>query len=44
MRRWGLVSDGPEVEREAKVFEDLPGSAEPGTTLGEVVVERTGRG
>jgi hypothetical protein len=36
------VSDSPEVEREAKGFEDLPGSAEPGTTLGEVVVKMDG--
>ena len=38
----GLVSVSPEIEREARVFEDLPGSAKPGTTLGEVVVEEDG--
>ncbi len=37
-----LVSGSPEVEREAKVFKDLPSSAKPGTTLGEVVVEMGG--
>ena len=36
------MSGSPEVEREAKVFEDLPGSAKLGTTLGEVVVEMDG--
>ena len=38
----GLVDGSPEVEREAKIFEDLPGSAKQGTTLGEVVVEVDG--
>jgi serine-type D-Ala-D-Ala carboxypeptidase (penicillin-binding protein 5/6) len=39
----GLVDGSPEVERETKIFEDLPGSAEPGTTLGEVVVKVDGK-
>jgi hypothetical protein len=38
----GLMSSSPEVEREAKVIVDLPSSAKPGTTLGEVVVEMGG--
>jgi D-alanyl-D-alanine carboxypeptidase (penicillin-binding protein 5/6) len=33
----GLVDGDSDVEREARVFEDLPGSAEPGAKLGEVV-------
>jgi hypothetical protein len=31
----GLVDGDPEVGREVRVFEDLPGSAYPDTTLGE---------
>jgi D-alanyl-D-alanine carboxypeptidase (penicillin-binding protein 5/6) len=38
----GLVDGSPEVERETKVFEELPSSAKRGTTLGEVVVKVDG--
>jgi D-alanyl-D-alanine carboxypeptidase (penicillin-binding protein 5/6) len=38
----GLVDGSPEVEREARVFEELPASARPGTPLGEIVVEVDG--
>ena len=38
----GLVDESPEVVREARVFEELPGSAKRGATLGEVVVEVDG--
>jgi D-alanyl-D-alanine carboxypeptidase (penicillin-binding protein 5/6) len=38
----GLVDGSSEVEREARVFEDLPGSAEPGAKLGEIVVRVDG--
>jgi D-alanyl-D-alanine carboxypeptidase len=38
----GLVGKDPEVRRETRVFEDLPGSAKKGTTLGEVLVEVDG--
>jgi serine-type D-Ala-D-Ala carboxypeptidase (penicillin-binding protein 5/6) len=31
----GLVDGDPEARREVRVFEDLPGSAKPDTTLGE---------
>ena len=40
----GLIDKSPEVQRETKVFEELPGSAKRGTTLGEVVVRWTGSG
>jgi D-alanyl-D-alanine carboxypeptidase (penicillin-binding protein 5/6) len=38
----GLVDGGSDVEREVRVLEDLPGSARPGTELGEVVVRVDG--
>jgi serine-type D-Ala-D-Ala carboxypeptidase (penicillin-binding protein 5/6) len=38
----GLVDKSPEVQRETRVFEELPGSAKRGTTLGEVVVKVDG--
>ncbi|MCA1687230.1 MAG: D-alanyl-D-alanine carboxypeptidase [Actinobacteria bacterium] len=38
----GLVDGNPDVGREVKVLEDLPGSARPGTKLGEVVVRVDG--
>ena len=38
----GLVDGNARVEREARVFEDLPASARAGTKLGEVVVEVDG--
>jgi len=38
-----LVDGDPEVGREVRVFEDLPGSAKRGTTLGEVVVSVDGK-
>jgi D-alanyl-D-alanine carboxypeptidase len=38
----GLVDADPRVEREARVFEDLPASAKPGTKLGEIVVKVDG--
>jgi D-alanyl-D-alanine carboxypeptidase (penicillin-binding protein 5/6) len=38
----GLVDGSAEVEREAEVMKDLPGSARPGTRLGEVVVKVDG--
>jgi D-alanyl-D-alanine carboxypeptidase (penicillin-binding protein 5/6) len=38
----GLIDKSPEVQRETKVFEELPGSAKRGTTLGEVVVRVDG--
>ncbi len=38
----GLVDGSSEVEREARVFEDLPAAAAPGTKLGEVVVRVDG--
>ena len=38
----GLVSGDPRVERETRIFEELPASARPGTPLGEVVVEVDG--
>jgi serine-type D-Ala-D-Ala carboxypeptidase (penicillin-binding protein 5/6) len=38
----GLVDGSSDVEREARVLEDLPGSARPGTKLGEVVVRVDG--
>ncbi len=38
----GLVDGSSEVEREAEVMKDLPGSARPGTRIGEVVVEVDG--
>jgi serine-type D-Ala-D-Ala carboxypeptidase (penicillin-binding protein 5/6) len=38
----GLVDGSSEVEREAEVMKDLPGSARPGTRLGEVVVKVDG--
>ncbi len=38
----GLVDGDSGVEREARVFEDLPGSAAPGATLGEIVVRVDG--
>jgi serine-type D-Ala-D-Ala carboxypeptidase (penicillin-binding protein 5/6) len=38
----GLVDGGSDVEREVRVLEDLPGSARPGTTLGEIVVRVDG--
>jgi serine-type D-Ala-D-Ala carboxypeptidase (penicillin-binding protein 5/6) len=36
------LTRAPEVQRETKVFEELPGSAKRGTTLGEVVVRVDG--
>jgi D-alanyl-D-alanine carboxypeptidase (penicillin-binding protein 5/6) len=39
----GLVDSNSGVEREARVLEDLPGSARPGTKLGEVVVRVDGQ-
>jgi D-alanyl-D-alanine carboxypeptidase (penicillin-binding protein 5/6) len=38
----GLLDGNSRVEREVRVFEDLPASAEPGTKLGEVVVRVDG--
>jgi hypothetical protein len=38
----GLVDQSSDVERGARVSEDLPGSARPGTKLGEIVVKWTG--
>ena len=38
----GLIDKSPEVQRETKVFEELPESAKRGTTLGEVVVRVDG--
>jgi D-alanyl-D-alanine carboxypeptidase len=38
----GLVSGEPRVQRETRVFEELPTSARPGTPLGEIVVEVDG--
>jgi serine-type D-Ala-D-Ala carboxypeptidase (penicillin-binding protein 5/6) len=38
----GLVDGSSDVERETRVMEDLPGSARPGTKLGEVVVRVDG--
>jgi D-alanyl-D-alanine carboxypeptidase (penicillin-binding protein 5/6) len=38
----GLVDGDPEIRRETRVFEELPASAKPGTSLGEVVVEVDG--
>jgi serine-type D-Ala-D-Ala carboxypeptidase (penicillin-binding protein 5/6) len=38
----GLVDGNSRVEREVRVFEDLPASAKPGTKLGEVVVRVDG--
>jgi D-alanyl-D-alanine carboxypeptidase (penicillin-binding protein 5/6) len=38
----GLVGGDPEIRRETRVFEELPASAKPGTSLGEVVVEVDG--
>ena len=38
----GLVDGTPDVEREVRVLEDLPGSARPGTKLGAVVVRVDG--
>jgi D-alanyl-D-alanine carboxypeptidase (penicillin-binding protein 5/6) len=38
----GLVDGTSDVEREARVLEDLPGSAAPGTKLGEIVVKVDG--
>jgi hypothetical protein len=38
----GLVDGDPEVGREVRVLEDLPDSAKPGTTLGEIVVSVDG--
>jgi D-alanyl-D-alanine carboxypeptidase (penicillin-binding protein 5/6) len=38
----GLVDSSSDVERETRVMEDLPGSARPGTKLGEVVVRVDG--
>lgn len=39
----GLVDGSSRVERRVRVMEDLPASAEPGTRLGEVVVEVDGK-
>jgi serine-type D-Ala-D-Ala carboxypeptidase (penicillin-binding protein 5/6) len=39
----GLVDGDSEVERETRLFEDLPASARPGTKLGENVVEVDGK-
>jgi serine-type D-Ala-D-Ala carboxypeptidase (penicillin-binding protein 5/6) len=38
----GLIDKSPEVQRETKVFEELPESAKHGTTLGEIVVKVDG--
>jgi serine-type D-Ala-D-Ala carboxypeptidase (penicillin-binding protein 5/6) len=38
----GLVDGSSDVERETTVIKDLPGSARPGTKLGEVVVKVDG--
>ena len=38
----GLVDGSPDVERDVSVLEDLPGSARPGTKLGEVEVRVDG--
>jgi D-alanyl-D-alanine carboxypeptidase (penicillin-binding protein 5/6) len=38
----GLVDGSPDVEREVRVMEDLPGAAAPGTRLGEVVARVDG--
>ena len=38
----GLVDGGSDVEREVRALEDLPGSARPGTELGEIVVRVDG--
>ncbi len=38
----GLVDESSDVQREARVMKDLPGSARPGTKLGEVVVKVDG--
>ena len=38
----GLVDGDSDVAREARVFEDLPGSAAPGAKLGEIVVRVDG--
>ena len=38
----GLVDGNSDVGREVKILEDLPGSARPGTKLGEVVVRVDG--
>jgi D-alanyl-D-alanine carboxypeptidase (penicillin-binding protein 5/6) len=38
----GLVAGNPDVGREVKILEDLPGSARPGTKLGEIVVRVEG--
>ena len=37
-----FVDGDSDVERETRVMEDLPGSARPGTKLGEVVVRVDG--
>jgi D-alanyl-D-alanine carboxypeptidase (penicillin-binding protein 5/6) len=37
-----LVDGNSDVERESRVMEELPGSARPGTKLGEVVVRVDG--
>lgn len=39
----GLVDGDPRVERQVRVMEELPASAEPGTRLGEIVVEVDGK-
>ncbi len=39
---YGLVDGNSDVGREVKILEDLPGSARPGTKLGEVVVRVDG--
>ena len=39
----GLVDGNSDVGREVKILEDLPGSARPGTKLGEVVVRVDGK-
>ena len=38
----GLVDGSSDVELETTVIKDLPGSARPGTKLGEVVVKVDG--
>jgi serine-type D-Ala-D-Ala carboxypeptidase (penicillin-binding protein 5/6) len=38
----GLVDGDPKVEREARVFEDVPAPAKPDTKLGEIVVKLDG--
>jgi serine-type D-Ala-D-Ala carboxypeptidase (penicillin-binding protein 5/6) len=38
----GLVDGTSDIEREVRVLEDLPGSARPGTRLGEIVVRVDG--